>query len=297
VDLARLLRQQDNVITRRQALEHLSDKALRHLVDSGRWRRLHIGVYAAHSGPLTLAQRHWSAVLSAGGDRMSVCLGGLTALQAWGLRSITSDGIHVLVPITRQIHVRGVVVHRTRVPPDVAPHLTPPASFPGRSLVDAAQWARSDQEARLIVAACFQQKLVTLADVDRALARNTARRAVIWSTAQDCGAGSHSVAELDLLALCRRFRLPTPSRQAPRRDRQGRRRFLDAVFDPWPVAVEIDGTHHLEVAQMWDDAQRSNSFALDGLTVLRYPAFALRVRAEIIAAEIREALRGAGWGG
>jgi very-short-patch-repair endonuclease len=302
VPLARLLRRQDNVITRWQALCHLSVKALRHLVESGRWRRLQDGLFIAQTGRLTSTQCEWAAVLGAGGDRLptQVCLGGLNALRSWGLSSIEPNGIHVLVPARRQLNPRpGVFVHRSRVPPDLdgCQHLRPPASLPGRSLVDAVQWARSDQEARLFVAASFQQGVVTLADVRRALAEmpNAARGAVLRRTAEDCAGGSHSLAELELLALCQRFRLPEPTRQSVRLDRQGRRRYLDAVFDPWLVAIEIDGAHHLDVARIWDDAQRNNSLVLDGFTVLRYPAFALQTRAAQIAAEIKEALRRAGW--
>jgi hypothetical protein len=163
-----LLRRQYGVIARSQALRHLTVKAIEHKVTSGRWRRVSRGVFVTQTGPLTPGQRAWLAVLASGGDRdPSVCLGGLRALRAWGLRSIEPDGVHVLVPSE----------HRVR------------------------------------------------------------RRAGI----------------LDFLALCRRFRLPVPTRQVSRLDRQGRRRFVDAVFDPWHIAVEIDRAHHLEVAQMWDD--------------------------------------------
>ncbi len=290
------------MITRRQALRYMSVKALRHLVESGRWQRVRPGVFVAHTAALSDAERHWVAVLGAGGDRLpgSVCLAGLTALRAWGLRGVEARLIHVLVPIgARAPALRGVRVHRTRVPPHVVNHppTAPATSPPGRSVVDAAQWARSEREARLIVAASFQQSLVRLPDINRAVSDqpHAFRRALVLRTATDCAGGSHSLGELDLLALCRRARLPLPIRQAPRRDRDGRLRFLDVVFDPWRVAVEIDGAHHLEVAQMWDDAVRANALELDGYVLLRYPAHALRTQPQRIAAEIREALLTNGW--
>jgi hypothetical protein len=300
--LTQLLARQDNVITRHQALKFLSDKTVRHRVEAGRWRRLHLGVFIANTGVITANQRNWLAVLSAGADRHpDVCLAGLTALRQWGLHSIDSNAVHVLIAQPRQARVpAGTQVHRSRVRPEViSPNsIRPPMTFPGRSLLDAAQWARSDRQARLFVAASFQRELVTLADVRRAAEEqpNAQRRRLVLATAEDCAGGSHSLPELDLLALCRRFRLPTPTRQATRRDRSGRLRFLDAAFDEWRVAVEVDGAHHLEVARMWDDAVKSNALELDGYVVLRYPAFALRSEAARIAAEIREALRRAGWG-
>jgi very-short-patch-repair endonuclease len=171
--------------------------------------------------------------------------------------------------------------------------------MPGRSLLDAAQWARSGRQAQLFVAASFQQRILTLVDVERAAEEVPAakRRALVLRTAEDCAGGSHSLAELEFLALCRRHRLPPPTRQSRRVDRQGRRRYLDALFEPWKLVVEIDGAHHLDVAQMWDDAARANSLELDGYRVLRYPAHVIRTEPARVAAEIRQALRQAGWPG
>jgi hypothetical protein len=199
------------------------------------------------------------------------------------LRRVEASTIDVLVPHARQTQPpRGVRIHRTHHLPDMAPHLRPPTAQIGRSLLDAASWARSDREAALIVAASFQQRLVSLADVERAAADlpSVRRRAFVLRLAQDCAGGSHSLAELDLLALCRRFRLPAPTRQVRDIDRLGRLRFLDAFFEPAKAAIEIDGAHHLDVGQMWDDAVKADS---------------LRTQAAGIAAEIREALVRGGW--
>jgi very-short-patch-repair endonuclease len=300
--LARLLQRQDRIVTRWQALLYMSDKALRHLVDSGRWPRIQGGLFQACTGQMTPTQRQWAAVLGAGGDRWPgrICLAGLSALGAWGLRGIQSNGIHLLVPHNRQIDPRpGIVAHRSRIPPDLCAgqYLRPPATGPGRSVVDAVQWARSDREAQLIIAASFQQQVVSWGDLERAAAeqRNSRRRVLLLSTAADCADGSHSVAELDLLALCRNHGLPQPTRQVLRRDRDGRVRYVDAFFEKWHVAIEVDGAHHLNVAQMWDDSLKANALELQGYTVLRYPAFAIRRQAPRIAAEIREALIRAGW--
>jgi very-short-patch-repair endonuclease len=254
------------------------------------------------TGAVTADQRTWAAILAAGHDRRpgQVCLGGVSALVAWGLRSVEPDAVHIVVAVGHHARVPpGVTLHRTRVPPDchaVGPAGVP-ATWPGRALLDAAHWARSDAEARLFVAACFQQGLVTVAELERAAIDrpNTRRLALVRRTASDCAGGSHSLAELDLVALCRRARLPVPARQVTRYDRRGRRRYLDAVFEPWRVAVEVDGAHHLDVAQMWDDTQRGNALELDGYTLLRYPAHVVRSEPGRVAAELREALRRAGW--
>ncbi len=126
---------------------------------------------------------------------------------------------------------------------------------------------------------------------------NARRRALVLRTAWDCAGGSESLGELDFFALCRRGGLPVPSRQVERRDRYGRRRYLDAYFDEWKLVVEIDGAHHMNVGQMWDDTRRQNDLELAGYVVLRYPAFVVRQNPETVLAEIRQALTAAGWSG
>jgi hypothetical protein len=299
--LARLLRQQDGVITRQQALRHLSAKAVKHRLTIGRWRRLLLGIYLTHGGEPTPRQRDWLAVLAAGGDEdEDVCLGGLSALRACGLRGVEPAAVDVLIPYTRyKSRLGGVRVHRSRVPPRlaIANDGCAPACAADRSVVDAVQWARSEREARLIIAASFQQGLVTQAAIERALREQpkARRRALIEATAADCGGGSHSLAELDFLALCREHHLPLPTRQVVLRDHTGRRRYVDAFFDEWMVAVEIDGSHHLDVRQMWDDSIKANALELAGYTVLRYPAYTIRSESARIAEEVRQALRRRGW--
>ena len=295
-ELEWLLFRQNGVISRRQALRHLTDKRLRHLVASGRWRVAHRGVLLAHTGPVTEEQRQWIAVLAVSRSY----LGGLAALRQFGLRGVRPRAIDVLVPASRN-SVRppaGVVVHRTRSLPrqDRRPVGGPPHTMPARSVVDAAQWARSDEEARLIVAAAFQQRLVVGDDIDEVLARMTAvpRRRLIRLTANDARGGSYALGELDLIALCRKAGLPPPSRQVLRTDRRGRRRYLDAFWEQWGLHVEIDGAHHMDVEQWWADMQRQNALWVAGERVLRFPAWLLRERPDEVIAQLRMALMAAG---
>ena len=161
----------------------MSRKVIERKLRTDRWRVACPGVYVTHTGALSTTQRHWVAVLAAGADRDVVgdespaCLGGLSALQAAGLRNITSPSIHVLIAARRQVKPPvGVTIHRTRTMPDHIDtrHVSPPGTLPGRSVVDAAQWARSNREASLIVATAFQQRLVSFADVVRALSNKPA---------------------------------------------------------------------------------------------------------------------------
>jgi very-short-patch-repair endonuclease len=299
-ELTHLLHLQSGVVSRRQALRCLSEKALRHRLSTERWQVAHRGIYLAHSGPITRQQRRWIAALAAGGGRRGI-LAGLSALEMFGLRGHVDRAFHILVAVGRRDRdpPPGVVIHRIRDlhPADLNRVGGPPSTMPARSVVDAAQWAETDDRARTIVAAAFQQRLVTGVEMTAALDRlaRVRRRALIAVTAADAQLGSHSVSEVDFLRLCRRGRLPMPSRQVVRTDARGGRRYLDALFEQWQLQVEIDGGQHLEVRHWWADMQRQNDLWVAGLRVLRFPAWVIRSHPEDVLAQVRAALIAAGW--
>jgi very-short-patch-repair endonuclease len=298
--LTQLLDRQNGVISRHQALTHLSEKALRHRIASGRWRRVHRAVFVTYAGPLTDAQRRWIAVLAAVRTLEGAFLAGVTALQVYGLRGINSSRVHVAVPHDRRVSAPAfVVVHRSRdlSDDDRHPGYQPALTLPGRSVVDAAQWARSDAEARLMIAASVQQRIVAEREVvqDLGYRLDVRRRQLILRTVHDSASGSHSLGELDFLQICRRGGLPIPNRQMRRQDTSGRTRYIDACFDDYRVAVEIDGAHHVDVGQMWDDHVRQNDLSLAGYVILRYPVFVIREQPERVVSEVQTALRARGW--
>ncbi|WFE38011.1 DUF559 domain-containing protein [Micromonospora sp. WMMD998] len=301
-ELTWLLFRQDDVLSlgQAQAQAHLTRKAIRHRVATGRWRRAHRAVLVAHNGPVSSAQLRWIAVLAAGPTAL---LGGITAAQAGGLRGFSDRIIHLLLPATcrRAPLPAGVRAHRTThlLDEDVVHVGRPPRTAAARSVVDAAQWAPSDGQARAVVAAAFQQRLVGGDDLHEVLDRmpRVRRRRLILSTATDAAGGAHSLAELDLLRLLRGAGLPEPTRQLVRRDAAGRRRYLDAYFEEWRVHVEVDGGQHLDPAHAWADMRRQNELWVEGDRVLRFPSWALRTEPEAVIAQIRAALLAAGWRG
>jgi hypothetical protein len=212
--LASIILAQEGVVSRGQALRVMSADAIRHRLASGRWRRLHTGVYLTFTGPSSRAQRRWIAVLAAG---RSALVAGVSALELVGLRSCNAADIHLLVPAARTVTrpPSGVVVHRTRFLPaeDIARANQPPCTSRSRSLIDAAQWAATEADACAIVAAAYQQRAVRHEFVMATLNRlpNVRRRALIEHTALDAAGGSHSLAELNYLALSRGAGLPEPT--------------------------------------------------------------------------------------
>lgn len=116
------------------------------------------------------------------------------------------------------------------------------------------------------------------------------RRQLITSTLLDVAGGAHALSELDLATLLRQYRIPEPDRQVSRRDRHGRRRWLDAVWESARLIVEVDGFWHTEAAVWWADMRRDNEFTVSGYRVLRFPAFAVRTEPDRVAQQIRDAL-------
>jgi hypothetical protein len=295
-DLRLLLFRQDNVLTRKQALWYHSPKALRHLVESGRWQAAHPGVYVVHNGPVNASQQRWIAVLACRGY-----LAGASALTVHGLRGFGPPQLHLLIPAGRRDFDSPlyVVTHRTSVLPidhrTTVNHL--PCTGPARSAVDAAQWAATDSGAAAIVAACFQQRLVQAGDMHRVLDRMTRahRRGLIRSLIDDLAGGAGSLPEAQFLALCRRAGFPRPKLQVSRRDASGRLRYLDAYFDKYAVHVEIDGGQHREVAAWWADMRRQNDLWIAGDRVLRFPSWVVREQPDEVIAQVGAALRAAGW--
>jgi hypothetical protein len=298
-DLAWLLFHQDDVISRRQALGFISEATLRHLVSSGRWTRGHVGVYVAHNGPITGRQRAWIGSLAAGSGRPAP-LAGITALTAYGMRGYESGQVHVYLPhrmrTTSVPHY--VVAHRIAELPraDLLGGYQP-RTRPPRSVIDAARWAASDDQARAIVTAAHQQRIVDGDALLAALSRfkRLRRRGLITLTIHDAAGGTESISEQDFLRLCRRGRLPTPTRQSVVFDSAGRRRYRDAHFEPWGVHVEVDGGHHMGVAQWWADMRRQNDLGISGGRVLRFPAWALRQHPDQVLDQLRNALIAGGW--
>jgi very-short-patch-repair endonuclease len=302
-ELDELLFRQEGVISRLQARTLLSRSAIEHRLGTGQWRLVHRAVYVtAAVKELSAAQRRWVAALAVGEGRPAA-LGGLSALHVVGLRAFDCYGVHVVIPGRYRDHDPPpfAIVHRVRaVPPEEVHHAAlPPCTVPGRSVLDAGQWAASDNQAAAIVAASFQQRLVTFAEVERAASRQVRarRRSLVLEVARDAAGGAHSLPEVEFLRLCRRARLPQPRCQVARVDGHGARRYLDAYFEEYSLHVEIDGRHHAEANTWWADMRRQNDLWIAGDRILRFPSWIVRHHPTDVARQLRAALLAAGWTG
>jgi hypothetical protein len=300
-----LLFAQAGVVTWRQAVAALGPGRVRHLVASGRWRRVCRGVLVARPGPLGEDQHWWVAVLAAGDGAV---LAGLAAARASGLRGRWHrDVVDLLVPYGRgaadllrrlPLGLPAVRVRRSRVLP--AADLVrgrPDRTTMARAVVDAAQWAGTDDEALAVVAAACQQRLVSPHQIREVLERlpRAHRRELVRLAVGDIEGGASALSEIDFVRLCRQAGLPRPDLQKRRRDASGRVRYLDAYWEAWGLHVEVDGAHHMDARQWAADMRRQNDVWIAGDRILRFAAFDLRSRPETVVAQLTAALRAAGW--
>jgi hypothetical protein len=205
---------------------------------------------------MTARQHTWVGVLAVGQGRQAP-LAGASALSAHGMRGVNSEPVHVLIPARMRDTdpPPWVVVHRTKIlPPPDRHHGLPPRTAVARSVVDAACWAPSDDQARAIIASAFQQRLVDRAAIVGVLGRlgKIRRQRLIEQTVLDAGGGSESISELELLDLCRGGGLPLPQRQSVVLDSDGRRRYRDGYYEEWRVHIEIDGSQHMTILEDCD---------------------------------------------
>ncbi len=264
----------------------------------GIWRRLSRDVFVNHNGPLTAEQKLWVVIKAA---PPGSALAGRTAAQLGGLKGFEPNRVYLTVPCgTSMPQLRGVdpVVHYSRYldSRDVNPAAKPRRTRQPRALLDAASWADADRQARAILLAGVQQRLVRPDHLTEALPRRgpCLRHALIEETIADAAGGIASVPERDFEEIRRQWGLPTPTRQRVVQ-RQNGRFYLDVDWEEFNVSSEIDGMPHLTVLS-WDaDLDRMNEIAIDHRTLLRFTSYAVRHRKPAVGNTLVRALTSRGW--
>ncbi|MCA1823696.1 MAG: hypothetical protein ABR520_08800 [Mycobacteriales bacterium] len=292
-----LLAVQEGVFARWQ---ECIDAPTRHLIRSQvrarRWQLWSPRVVVASNGALTPVQLRWAALLHCGQDAV---LCDATAAELGGLRGYESSEVHVSVP--RGAHVvapSGVLLHwRRDRPVDPQPARQPRRDRIRIALVDMTGSTRDPRRACAVLAAGVQQRLVLAsalrAEIDRrARARH---KQLLLNVLGDIDGGAHALGEINFAQLCRKYGLPPPTRQTIRRDRRGRRRYLDVYWDEWHLVVEIDGAAHMEVEAWWADMSRQNGIVLGANRVLRFPSAVLRIDPAVVMDEVTAGLIQGGW--
>jgi hypothetical protein len=283
---------QDGILARRQltGLEVGWHHVKSQLV-AQRWMQRTPRVVSTFTGTPTWEQRVWIAVLHAGSHALA---GGLTALRWHGLRNWDRDEVTVLVDDELSLEpVRGVRYFRTRRDFTRLRHRRgelPVCRVEPAALLFAG-YERSARTAQGLLAATVQQRLTTAEDLLAELpGLNPLPRSRLFRAAlQDISGGAHSLAEIDVKRMCRSAGLPQPSRQVPRKDSAGRKRFTDCEWvlpDGTTLTLEVDGGFHMDVEHWEDDIARQRRLTSPGRMLVRCTARELRVQPDIVAADL-----------
>jgi hypothetical protein len=292
--LERRLREQEQVISRREALAAgLSPSQIRHRIrPGGPWQQLLPGVYLAATGTPTRRQTEIAALRCAGPGSV---ITGIAALRHHGVRVPESEIVTVLVPAARPRQSRSFahIWPTTRMPDQVygdgAIRFTPAA----RAVTDAARELPSFRAVRAVAADAIQRRRCRLEQLTEELARAPVRHSAwLRQVTAEVAEGIRSAAEGDFLDLIRRARLPMPIFNA--------RLFAEHTFIAvpdvwWPeagVAVEVDSREwHLSPDDWERTLSRHARMSAHGIIVLHFTPHQIKTEPARVVGQIRSALR------
>jgi hypothetical protein len=288
-----VLDRQHGVLTREQAM---SAGLSRHLIaarlDSGRWQRLHRGVFVTFSGPVPREAQLWGAVLRVGEHAV---LSHHTAAEAWRLSDVPSGLIHVAVPRkAASSAVPGLVLHfSSRLAEGRHPARLPPQTKLEETVLDLADLAQTAEDAVAWPIRACQRRLTT---PDRIIATLAARSRARWrrdvaDAVPDIRVGVHSPLELRYVRdVERRHGLPGGDRQVAV-IRGVTRQYIDVLYADYGVVVELDGVLAHPADGKSRDTRRDNANTLDGYQTLRYSWTPVAYHACATALEVFSLLR------
>lgn len=294
--LAAIAENQHGLITAGQALvAGLTDQGIAHRLRSGRWHRVHNGVYRIAGQPRSFQQELTAARLATGPD---AAISHRPAAASQGVRLPEPAPVEISVARHRAPRRAGVIVHRSRdLTPDqlvVVDGLV--VTGPTRTLVDLGQvvpWWVVDRALEHFLAT----KAVTVPQVRAALAHHSrhgrdgcgALRRVL--EARGLGDVSPEGVTEELLArVVRDAGLPLPVHQHEV-VLAGTRRRIDFAYPELRIAIEVDGYEfHAAPSQFELDRARGNDLVLAGWTVLRFTFLQLVHRPGWVVAQIARAL-------
>jgi len=293
-----LAQAQDGAVTRAQCLGMgMTSEAVTWMLRSGRWQRVHRGVYATHVGELSFRARVSAAVLYCGDGAAA---SHETAARLLGLLDADPGHITVQVPETRRVVApQGV---RVRLSGSVT-DCTARSGWPTRTTVedtvlDLAAGGSADDATGWLARAC-QRRLTTPRRLSAALSRRSRHRwrELLLVALGEVDGGAESVLEVRwVLRVERPHGLPRATRQH-RAERAGRRRRDDNAYREFRVLVELDGRAGHVGEGVFRDRQRDNEAAVEGWVTLRFGWTAVTREPCATAADLARVLRGRGWQG
>ena len=279
----------------------LSPGAIRRLVDSGRWLRLHKAVFQVVAEPPGITARMWAAHLTLG--PLSVAAGA-AAGHHWGLlegEHPVAKPVRMLLEDSIRRTARGIEVRRVQDPLARAhPSRRPPVLTLEHTVLDLVAIASSDSDAVEVILRACRLRLTTPDRILRTVRTmlRVPRRRLIESVCADVRAGFTSPLE-----VCYHRKvvvphgLPRGKAQAPARSLEsGTTAYRDILYEEFGVIVELDGRlgHETESA-VFRDQYRDNAATLTGAATLRFGWLAVGGQPCPVAAQVSTLLRIRGW--
>ena len=268
--------------------------AVRHRLDRGVWASAARGVVRLGGAPITWESRLLAHVLAAGEGAVA---SHRSAARLWGIDAPRSDTPELTLPGTRRYRARGVTIHHSTDLDRIRPvRRSGIATTPvDRTLLDLGAIA-GDRAVLVAIDSARRRKLTTWDRLLDTLVLHARRgrdgvgtlRAILDEHFGE-GAVTDSGFERLVLSVLRQAGLPTPVLQ--HEIRLGRRTYrLDLAYPDHRLAIELDGTVHLERAVWQHDHERQNALVLAGWTVLRFTWSDYMTRRFHLINEVRSAL-------
>jgi hypothetical protein len=294
-------RDQAGVVTRQQALAAgMSHGAIVAKIRFGRWQRVHAGVYATFTGPMTRDAQLWAAVLAAG---PSAQLSHQTAAEINRLTDRPSPSIHVTIPADRRIaSPQGVIIHLSstlsvgwRFARGIPPH-----TFAEETIVDLVHAATDLNDVIAWVTGGFGKgKLSESRLKDVAAARKRLRWRGDLDKIIGAGAGgAHSVIEYRYdHDVEQAHGLPKAAKQVKYTKPDGSRGYRDRYYEEYKLIVELDGKQFHPPEHRGRDQDRDNDAAATVGSTLRYGWVDVTRKRCDSARQVHTALAGRGYTG
>lgn len=292
--LARILRLQYDVVTRKQALEcGMTRGAIAHrLRADGPWRQLLPGVYLTVTGIAKADQRDVAALLYAGPQS---AITGPVAVRRHNLRCAGLNIIDVLVPAESRRKSTGYVqIQRTtRMPADL--YATGPIRFtsPARAVADAARGMTRFSDVQAVVCEAVQRGRCTLQELGQELNQGpSAGRRWYRMALTEISDGIRSAAESQLKHLIDRSDIEKPLYNADLYTLDGI--FLgrpDAWFARAGVAGEVDSReYHMSARDYEATTMRHNRMEAAGIHLLHWLPSTIKAEPGRVIADLRRAI-------
>src|SRR5580692_8307659 len=191
-----LLDAQSGIADRAQARHAgFSKRAVRHRLESGKWRRIHHGVYVTFTGKVEREQRLWAALRRAGPGAM---LSHETAAEVHGLTDKPSTKIHITVPPgrhpARRGPIKGVVIHRSdQSRPARLREWKLPRTQVEDTVLDLVTTADTFDEAYSWISSALSRGFVSIGTLREAIGRRSRIRWRVWlnEALADAGEGAY----------------------------------------------------------------------------------------------------------